>query len=102
VWASSRRSAPHADDARKLHGDKSYDYNRLLRWLRSRGVASRIERKGGDSSQRTGRHRWSVERTMVWLAGCRGFCTAAIDANRNLNASTNIAHTLICHLRLAN
>jgi hypothetical protein len=26
---------------------------------------------GGDSSQRLGRHRWTIERTTAWLAGCR-------------------------------
>ncbi|WP_193518775.1 IS5 family transposase, partial [Nocardiopsis kunsanensis] len=55
----------------KLHGDKGYDYDHLRRWLRRRGIAHRLARKGVDSSQRLGRHRWQVERTMAWLAGYR-------------------------------
>lgn len=48
----------------KLHGDKGYDYDHLRQWLRSRGITPRIARKGTDSSQRLGRHRWTIERTM--------------------------------------
>ncbi|MEV7565684.1 IS5 family transposase [Streptomyces tanashiensis] len=55
----------------KLHGDKGYDYPHLRRWLRSRGITPRIARRGIESSGRLGRHRWVIERTMSWLAGCR-------------------------------
>ncbi|MFI6093769.1 IS5 family transposase [Streptomyces sp. NPDC051218] len=55
----------------KLHADKGYDYDHLRRWLRKRGIRHRIARKGIESSQRLGRHRWVVERTVSWLAGCR-------------------------------
>lgn len=54
----------------KLHADKGYDCDHLRRWLRSRGIRHRIARKGVGSSQRFGRHRWVVERTVSWLAGC--------------------------------
>jgi IS5 family transposase len=51
----------------KLHADKGYDY-RKCRWaLRKRGIKSRIARRGVNSSQRLGRHRWVVERTFAWL-----------------------------------
>ncbi len=40
--------------------------------LRKRGIKkSRIARKGKESSQRLGRHRWVVERTLAWLAKYR-------------------------------
>ncbi|MBW8706965.1 hypothetical protein MBT84_45775 [Streptomyces sp. MBT84] len=55
----------------KLHGDKGYDYDHLRRWLRARDITPRSARRGTDSSQRLGRHRWTVERTMAWLTGCR-------------------------------
>jgi hypothetical protein len=32
-----------------------------------RGIKSRIARRGVDSSERLGRHRWVVERTLSWL-----------------------------------
>ena len=36
-------------------------------YLRKRGIKSRIARKGIESSERLGRHRWVVERTLAWL-----------------------------------
>jgi len=55
----------------KLHADKAYDYPHLRRVLRARGITPRIARRGIDSSERLGRHRWVVERTQAWLLGCR-------------------------------
>ena len=37
----------------------------------ARGVQHRIARKGIESKDRLGRHRWVVERTMAWLARYR-------------------------------
>jgi transposase len=31
----------------------------------------RIARRGVDSTERLGRHRWKVERTLAWLGGYR-------------------------------
>ncbi|GHB69523.1 hypothetical protein GCM10010377_70270 [Streptomyces viridiviolaceus] len=65
------RCGPRRRKPGKLHGDKGYGYPHLRRWLRKRGITHRIARKGVESSQRMGRHRWPIERTMAWLAGCR-------------------------------
>ncbi|MEV7981607.1 IS5 family transposase [Streptomyces sp. NPDC086519] len=65
------RRGPRRRRPAKLHGDKGYDYDRLRWWLRSRNITPRMARKGIESSQRLGRHRWTVERTGAWLAGCR-------------------------------
>lgn len=54
---------------KKLHADKAYDIERCHRHLRTRGIADRIARKGVDSKERLGQHRWVVERTHAWLAG---------------------------------
>ena len=51
----------------KLHADKAYDIPRCRRFLRRRGIGIRIARKGVESSERLGRHRWVVERTLAWL-----------------------------------
>ena len=51
----------------KLHADKGYDYDRCRRALRKRGIIPRIARKGIESSERLGRHRWVAERTLAWL-----------------------------------
>ena len=52
---------------KKLHADKGYDFSRCRKALRKRGIKSRIARRGVDSSERPGRHRWVVERTLSWL-----------------------------------
>ena len=51
----------------KLHADKGYDYRKCRLALRKRGIKARIARRGVESSQRLGRHRWVVERTFAWL-----------------------------------
>lgn len=50
-----------------LHADKAYDIPRCRQALSRRHIRIRIARKGIDSSQRLGRHRWVVERTLAWL-----------------------------------
>ena len=55
----------------KLHADKAYDSSALRRALRARSITPRIARRGIDSSERLGRYRWLVERTLSWLLGCR-------------------------------
>lgn len=56
------RRHPH-----KLHGDKGYDYADIRRGLRYRRIIPRIARRGVESTERLGRHRWVVERTLAWL-----------------------------------
>jgi len=55
----------------KLHADKAYDSSELRRALRARGITPRLARRGIDSSERLGRYRWVVERSLAWLTGCR-------------------------------
>ena len=50
-----------------LHADKAYDIPRCRQALTRRHIKVRIARKGVDSSQRLGRHRWVIERTLAWL-----------------------------------
>ena len=57
---------------KKLHADKGYDFDRCRKALRKRGIAARIARRGIESSERLGRHRWAVERTLSWLNRYRG------------------------------
>jgi hypothetical protein len=47
----------------KLHADKAYDWKRCRDYLRRRGIGCRIARKGIESSEKLGRHRWVVEMT---------------------------------------
>uniref|UniRef100_J2JQH5 IS transposase n=1 Tax=Streptomyces auratus AGR0001 TaxID=1160718 RepID=J2JQH5_9ACTN len=84
----------------KLHADKGYDYDHLRRWLRKRGITHRIARKGIESSTGLGRHRWTVERTMSWLAGCGRLHRRYDCKAEHFLAFTSIACTLICFRRL--
>ena len=51
----------------KLHADKGYDSNKARRFLRKKGIQPRIARRGIESSEKLGKHRWVVERTFAWL-----------------------------------
>jgi IS5 family transposase len=55
----------------KLHADKGYDFPRCRTACRKRGITPRIARRGIESSEKLGRHRWVVERTLAWLARFR-------------------------------
>ena len=52
---------------KKLHADKAYDHRRCRAECRSRSIAPRIARRGVETSERLGRHRWVVERTLALL-----------------------------------
>src|SRR5215208_3478292 len=45
--------------------DKGYDFPRCREALRKRGITPRIARRGIDSSEKLGRYRWAVERTLL-------------------------------------
>lgn len=85
----------------KLHADKGYDYDRLRRWLRKRGIRHRIARKGVESLQRLGRHRWVVERAASWLAGCRRLHRRYERKAEHFLAFVGIAAALIGYRPLA-
>ena len=85
------RRRPH-----KLHADKAYDHRRCRRECRARNISPRITRRGVESSERLGRYRWIVERTLAWLAR---FCRLAIryEPRADLRlAFTTLACALIC------
>lgn len=81
------RRGPRRQRPAKLHADKGYDYDRLRRWLRERGSRHRIARKGVESSQRLGRHRWVAERTVSWPAA--DDFTAATNARPNTSSPSS-------------
>jgi transposase len=55
----------------KLHADKGYDHCRCRRECWARSITPRIARRGIESSERLGRYRWIVERTLARLARSR-------------------------------
>lgn len=80
----------------KLHADKGYDFRRCRDYLRRRGIKTRIARRGIDSNERLGCHRWVVERTQGWLAG---FGKLRIRFERRLDihlALLTLACAVIC------
>jgi hypothetical protein len=40
----------------------------------SGAIRASIARRGVESGERLGRHRWVVERTLAWLSRCRRLC----------------------------
>ena len=81
---------------RKLHADKAYDHPKCRRALRKRHIRGRIARKGIESSQRLGRHRWVVERTFAWLNQFRRLAIR-YERRRDIHeAFTILGCALIC------
>lgn len=80
----------------KLHADKGYDYPRCRAACRKRGIAPRIARRGVESSERLGRHRWVVERTLAWLNRFRRL-TVRYERRADLHqAFLSLGCALIC------
>jgi len=55
----------------KVHADKGYDFRKCRRACRVRNIRARIARRGVESKERLGRHRWVVERDYAWLDAMR-------------------------------
>ena len=77
-----------------------YDYPRCRWALRRRGVTPRIARRGVESSQRLGRHRYVVERSLAWLVGSRRLQVRYERRADILTAFLHLACALICLRRL--
>jgi transposase len=81
---------------KKLHADKGYDFPRGREALRKRGIKARIARRGIDSSERLGRHRWVVERTLALLARYRRL-SVRYERRANIHeAFLHLGCSLIC------
>jgi transposase len=84
----------------KLHADKGYDFPGCRRALRCRGISPRIARRGVESSQRLGRHRWKVERSLAWLLANRRLTIRYERRADILTAFLHLACALICARKL--
>ncbi len=90
-----RRGRPRSRPA-KLHADKAYDVPRCRAVLRRRRIKARIARRGVDSSERLGRHRWVVERTLAWFGRFRRL-TTRYERHADIHqAFLSLAAALIC------
>ena len=79
----------------KLHADKAYDYPRCRRACRERRIVPRIARRGR-SSERLGRHRWVVERTLAWFGRYRRLAVRYERRADILEGFHLLAAALIC------
>lgn len=84
----------------KLHADKGYDYRKCREALRRRGITPRIARRGIESSERLGRHRWVAERTLSWLSRNRRLRVRYERRDDIHLAFLNLGCALICFNRL--
>ncbi|MFI1794603.1 transposase, partial [Streptomyces olivaceoviridis] len=82
-----------------LHADNAYDVPDLRQWLHSH-IGVRIARKGIDSSERLGRQRWVIERTISWLTGYRRLSPRYERHPRNYLAFLGLAAAICCDKRL--
>ena len=81
---------------KKLHADKGYRSRRNQRVLRRRGIQSRIARPGIESSERLGRHRWVVERTIAWINQMRRLIIRYERRDDIYDAFHDLGCALIC------
>lgn len=84
----------------RLRADKGYDYPVHRRWLRARGIVPRIARRGVDSSERLGRYRWKIERTLAWLSGYRRLTMRYERHGENFASFLQLAAALTCFKKL--
>lgn len=80
----------------KLHADKAYDHRRCRQACRRRGITPRIARRGVESSERLGRHRWVAERTLAWFGRYRRLTVRYERRADIFEAFHHLAASLIC------
>jgi transposase len=80
----------------KLHADRAYDAPRCRRALTERRIKVRIARKRVDSSERLGRHRRVVERSLAWLNRCRRLTIRYGRRQDSHEAFLSLGCSLIC------
>lgn len=78
----------------RLYADKGYDHCSCQAECRACGIEPRIARRGVESSQRLGRHRWVVKRTHAWLASSGVWLSVISDAKTSTSPSSSLAAPL--------
>lgn len=100
IPAIRSRRGPRRRKPAKLHADKAYDSKALRAWVRGRGIGVRIARKGIESSDRLGRHRWVIERSIAWLFGFRRLTIRYERKASHFCAFLTLAAALVCFKKL--
>lgn len=101
IPAICSRRGPRCRRPGKLHADKAYDQADLRAWVRNRGIAVRIARQGIEVSDRLGRHRRVIERTLAWLTGYRRLTLRYERNASHFLAFLTLAATITCYKKLA-
>ena len=83
----------------KLHADKAYDQPALRAEVSRRGIKVRIARRGIESSQRLGRHRWIVEACLSWLLNNRRLVRRYERKAEHFQAFADLGCVLLCYRR---
>ncbi|WP_329460564.1 IS5 family transposase [Streptomyces sp. NBC_01497] len=84
----------------RLHADKASDIPHPRKWLWGKHIGIRIARKGTESSERLGRRRWVIERTMSWLTGYRRLSPRYERQPATTWPFLGLAAALCCYKRL--
>lgn len=100
IPAVKSRRGPRRSRPEKLHADKAYDQPALRRWVRDQGIKVRIARKGIESAEKLGKHRWVIERTMAWLTGYRRLTLRYERKAEHFLAFLTLGAALTCHKKL--
>ena len=100
IPAIRSRRGPRRRRPGKLHADKGYDYPHLRTWLRRRQITPRIARRGIETSEKLGRHRWIIERSLAWLTGYRRLTLRYERSAQLFTAFLTLAATLTCYKKL--
>lgn len=101
IPAVRSRRGPRRRRPVKLRADKAYFSAEHLTWLRERGLVPRIARPGIESSERLGRHRWKIERSIAWLFGFRRLTVRYQRKGSHFLAFLGLAAALTCYKKLA-
>jgi hypothetical protein len=98
---SMLRSSP-TPEGRRCHvmGHVTVCHRSCRRRLRRRGICPRIARRGIESSQLLGRHRWKVDRSLAWLLANRRLTVRYERHADLLTAFLHLACALICARKL--
>ncbi|PNV36467.1 IS5/IS1182 family transposase [Streptomyces sp. DH-12] len=101
IPAIRSRRGPRRRRPGRLRADKAYHSAERLKWLRERGIVPRIARPGIESSERLGRHRWKIERSISWLFGYRRLTVRYERKGSHFLAFLGLAAALTCYKKLA-
>lgn len=102
IPAVRSRRGPRRSKPAKLHADKAYDLLALRDWLRQRRIIPHIARKGIESAEKLGKHRWVIERTIAWLTGYRRLTIRYERKPSHYLAFLTLGATITCYKKLTN